>query len=391
MWWFRQTIKHLPVATGPYMPGCMDVMLGYNKEDPFLRLYYPTNEKKDAQGNVKRFIPWIPDDSYLRGFSKVLMVHYYILRVLFWWTDQICIPALYGEKIRTDKTLKCIVMSHGLGGNRFLYTNISCELASRGFLVACLEHRDLSACNTYYYENKEDAVKDKRTPLDFLFIKLGENHYRERNEQIKTRAQECGKVVDFLIDLNKGIVPYNVINDVPTEHKISFQLEDLVEKLDVDSITMMGHSFGAATALYTVSKRREFKQCILLDPWMFPIKNERLEETIRQPLLFVNTQTFHIKQNVNAMAKFLNSDDRKMYTIKHTTHENQTDTVLLLGYWLNWFMKKLDPIVALKINNALVAEFLNSHTGYPADVKEERQYLEEQKDNVESGLTKPWA
>lgn len=53
-----------------------------------------------------------------------------------------------------------------------------------------------------------------------------------------------------------------------------------------------------------------------MDPWMFPIKNEDLEESIEQPLLFVNTQTFHIKQNVNAMSKFLKSDDRKMYTIK---------------------------------------------------------------------------
>ncbi|XP_018572036.1 platelet-activating factor acetylhydrolase-like [Anoplophora glabripennis] len=391
MWWFRQIRKHLPIATGPFMPGCIDVMLGYNKEDPFLRLYYPTHEKKDAQNNIERFIPWIPDDSYLTGFSKVIMIHVYILRILFWWSDRICIPALYGAKIKTDEKLKCIVMSHGLGGNRFLYTNISCELASRGFLVACLEHRDLSACNTYYYENREDALKDKRTPLDFLYIKLGENHYKERNKQIKIRSQECGKVLDFLINLNKGIVPYNVINDVPTKYDVSFQLDDLVGKLDVNDFTMMGHSFGAATALYTLSKRKEFKQAILLDPWMFAVKNEDLEVKIDQPLLFVNTQTFHIKQNVNAMSKFLTRDDRKMYTIKHTTHENQSDTVLVMGYWLNWFMKKLDPLVALRINNALVVEFLNRHVDWPVDIEEDKQYLKEQKNNFEFGLTKPWA
>lgn len=33
------------------MPGCMDVMLGYGKEEPFFRLYYPTDAKKGAEVN----------------------------------------------------------------------------------------------------------------------------------------------------------------------------------------------------------------------------------------------------------------------------------------------------------------------------------------------------
>lgn len=66
-------------------------------------------------------------------------------------------------------------------------------------------------------------------------------------------------MVDFLINLNKGIVPHNVASDVPTNHEILFNLDDLVGKLDVDDLTMMGHSFGAATSLYTVAKRKEFK------------------------------------------------------------------------------------------------------------------------------------
>lgn len=126
-------------------------------------------------------------------------------------------------------------------------------------LYAFFIERDLSACNTYYYANREDALKDKRTHLDFRYIHLGENHYKERNEQIKMRSEECGRVVDFLINLNNGIVPHNVISDVPTKHEISFQLDDLVGKLDTDHLTMMGHSFGAATSLYTVFKRKEFK------------------------------------------------------------------------------------------------------------------------------------
>ncbi|KAJ8936369.1 hypothetical protein NQ314_012388 [Rhamnusium bicolor] len=376
---------------GPFMPGCMDIVLDYNKEAPFIRLFYPTNAKKDAKENFKKFLPWIQDDSYLIGISKVLMLHIYLMRLLFWWTDRVHIPAVYGEKARTDEKLKCIIMSHGLGGNRFLYSNVCCEMASNGFLVAALEHRDLSSCNTYYYASQEDAKKDNRSTLDFRHIQFGENHYTERNTQIKIRFNECCKVVDFLINLNKGIVAHNVMTDVPTKHEINFNLEDLMKNLDIDCLTMMGHSFGAATALYTISKRKELKQCILLDPWMFPIKNERLEDSIEQPLLFINTQTFHIESNVKAMSKFLANDDRKMYTILHTTHENQSDSVLLIGYWLNWFMRKLNPLVALRINNALILKFVNQYTNYPSNIEVYNNYLEKQKQNIEFGLTKPWA
>lgn len=153
---------------------------------------------------------------------------------------------------------------------------------------------------------------------------------------------------------------------------------------------MMGHSFGGATALNTVSKRKEFKYCILLDPWMFPIKDEELHTKVHQPILFINTQTFHIESNVKAMAKLLKNNN-KMYTIKHTTHENQTDSPLIVGYWLNWFMKKLDPEVATNINNALILTFLHKYINHPPQIDALLNYLHVQNDNVEFGLTKPWA
>jgi len=280
-----------------------------------------------------------------------------------------------------------------LGGCRFLYTNVCCELASWGFLVVALEHRDSSACNTYYYESKTHAEKDERTTLEFKHVKLGKEHYTRRNEQIKIKSEECSKSLDFLMNLQRGNVPYNVLQDVPW-HKnmdVQFGLDSFVGNLDVDSMCMMGHSFGAATALYTLSKRPELKVGILLDPWMFPVKNEKLEEKVTQPLLFINTQTFHIDANVEAMSKLTHLKESKMYTILHTTHESQTDSVLLVGYWLNWFMKKLDPLLALRINNALILKFLNEQITFPVELGDCDTLLEREKHNVEEGLTRPWA
>lgn len=196
-----------------------------------------------------------------------------------------------------------------------MYSNTCCELASRGYLVAALEHRDGSCCYSYYYKSKEDAQNKITTDIEYEPFVLGKTHHKQRKRQVDYRAKECGKVVDFLTELNEGKVPHNVITDVPTKLEIEFDLKDLVGNLDLGSLTMAGHSFGGATALLTLHQRKEFKQGILLDPWMYPIKDDELEAKITQLLIFINTQTFHILSNVSAMAKFLTSEDRTMYTI----------------------------------------------------------------------------
>ncbi|XP_060522392.1 platelet-activating factor acetylhydrolase-like isoform X2 [Cylas formicarius] len=370
----------------------LDVMFDYTKEGPFVRFYYPTRVDSSFKDQSKTWIQWLPHDNYLVGIARVIMLYSFLLRIVFWWSDGIKIPAQYGAKPRTEEKLKCVIMSHGLGANRFFYSNICCELASRGFLVVALEHKDQSACYTYYFQNASDAENDRKINLEFRYIKFGRDHYEKRNEQLKVRAAEFCAVLDYLIGLQRGEAPRNIMRNAPDVASADVILEDFAGHLDLDSVTVMGHSFGAATALYALSIRKEFKQGILLDPWMFPVKGERLEEKVRQPLLFVNTQTFHIGSNVDAMAKMLTNADSEIYTIRHTTHESQTDSVLLIGYWLNWFMKKLDPLQALRINNCLILRFLNKTLGYPGDVRDCVDYLKvEEKENVERGLTKPWA
>ncbi|VEN59171.1 unnamed protein product [Callosobruchus maculatus] len=381
--------KHLPKATGPFVPGMIDVSTDYGEEGLLMRLYYPTNEKKN---DPKQWMTWLPENSYLRGLANVTAIPYYFLRSAIWWYGHYYIPSLYGKKIRTDDKLKCIIISHGLGSCRFLYSAVCYDLASYGYLVICLEHKDRSACFTYYYATKEDAQKDKKTEIHFKHVPLGKNHYTERNQQIKIKANECSKAIDFVLQLNKGTAPANVLDEVVTKYTIDFDLKDLTGKIDVDSLTIMGHSFGAATAIYTAALRSEIKQCIAMDPWMFPIKDENLHEKVKQPILFVNTYTFHLEANVKSMAKFLTIDRKdEMYTILNSTHETQTDTVFILGYWLNWFMRKIDPTIGLRINNYIILEFLNRHTLFPKNVEEQKAYLDKEKHNYMSGLTKPWA
>lgn len=393
--WFNKFPNHVPYAKGPYIPSCCDVMFDYSKTGLFLRFYYPTDYSGDIKSYAQQWTRWVPHDSYLVGFGKVLMLWLFIVRLVIWFmSGKLYVPALYGAKVKSNTELKCIILSHGLGGHRFLYTSTCINLASHGYVVLALEHRDESPCRTYYYKSKNDVENDIKTFIEHAPVQLGNDHYIVRNNQVHQRAEECKKVFNVILDINKGDVPYNILKDSPNEQNTEFDLKQLVNRIDINNITMMGHSFGGATSLVTMAQEKRIKQGILLDPWMFPIKNmKELLKEVNQSLLFVNTQTFHIASNINVMKLFtdINKEMRPMYTIKHTTHESQTDSVFVAGYWLNWFMKKLPANKSARINNALIIRYLKERVGIPKNITEYEDYLLKENDNYYFGLTKPWA
>lgn len=392
MWWSRSLPYHLPKTKGPYVPGCVDISLDYAKSGLLFRLYYPTDAEDNDQINHANWQPCIPDGNYLKGLTKVIMLPEYIVKFFYWKGGPMYCPVLYGEKAKVDKKLKCIIFSHGLGSYRSMYSTIYAELASRGYIVASVEHRDESACHTFYYTSEENAKNDVKSSIYYRQIKFGKGHFEERLKQVEIRAEECSRILDFFINLNNGVVPHNIMDSVPSSAETKFKLSDLVGKINTDSITMSGHSFGGATALLALSKRPEFAQGVILDPWMFPIKDKDLDDKIKQPLIFINTQTFHIASNVAIMEKFMSKDRRReMYTILHTTHENQGDPIFWSGSWLNLFMKKINPTTGMRINNSLVLKFLQETTGHDTDIEDCIKLLEKESVNYTSGLTKPWA
>lgn len=396
MWWlFSKSPNRIPYARGPHIPGCCDIMTDYTKNGIFLRVYYPTDLNNNINDYVSRWIRWVPHDSYLVGFGRVLMLWLFVVRLVIWiMSGKLHVPAVYGAKVKQDIKLKPIILSHGLGGHRFLYTSTCIELASWGYIIFALEHRDETPCRTYYYENKSDVKSDNKTFIEHSKVALGNDHYVIRNGQIHKRVLECSKVFDLINGVNDGILPKNILEDLPNNNEIEFNLKQLTGRLDIDNMTMMGHSFGGATSLATLAHEKRIKIGILLDTWMFPIKDmSELTTEVQQPILFINTQTFHIGNNIKALKPFLetNENNRQMYTIKHTTHESQTDSVFVCGYWMNWFMKKLPPKQAIKINNALILRFFNEHLRVPDDVTESEKYLLKENENFYTGLTKPWA
>ena len=67
------------------------------------------------------------------------------------FSGDVYIPVLWQAPVlEGDRMFPVVIFSHGLGGNRTAYCTFCCELASHGFVVAVLEHRDGSASMTLH-------------------------------------------------------------------------------------------------------------------------------------------------------------------------------------------------------------------------------------------------
>jgi platelet-activating factor acetylhydrolase len=117
-----------------------------------------------------------------------------------------------------------IIFSHGLGGNRLIYSSICSDLASHGFIVAAIEHRDGSASLAKGVE--DEWIKYDNVPPEVWGF---------RHHQLRHRVSEvelCLAGLDELANIDSDNAGPNFKG-----------------KLNMKSVVMAGHSFGGATTV----------------------------------------------------------------------------------------------------------------------------------------------
>ncbi|XP_004606006.1 platelet-activating factor acetylhydrolase [Sorex araneus] len=363
----------IPRGKGPYSVGCTDLMFEYTREGSFLRLYYPSKGDDHAEAI------WIPNKEYFFGLSKILGTNWLMGKVLNLLFGSMTIPANWNSPLRTGEKYPLIIFSHGLGAFRTLYSAIGIDLASHGFIVATVEHRDESASATYYFQNQSAAETGNKT---WVYLKIPkQEESSERNKQVRQRAKECSRALSLILDINHGKPVKNVL-DLP------FDIKQLKDSIDKNKIAVMGHSFGGATVLQTLSEDHRFRCGIALDAWMFPLGDE-VYSRIPQPLFYINSERFQYHKNIEKMEQsYLPGKERKMITIRGSVHQNFADFTFVTGKITAYIFAlkgKIDSNVAIDLSNKASLAFLQKHLGLQKDFDQWDCLIEGDDDNLIPG------
>ncbi|KAL9824754.1 platelet-activating factor acetylhydrolase 2, cytoplasmic isoform 3-T12 [Geothlypis trichas] len=246
-----------------------------------------------------------------------------------------------------------IIFSHGLGAFRTLYSSLCTELASWGFVVAALEHRDHSAATTYFCPAKagtEEWIPFQRVPQ-------GQKEFYFRNKQVHQRAQECVRVLRLLQSITRG-------RAAPTILPQGWDLSVLKDNLDLTKVAVMGHSFGGITAVLALVKEPSFRCAVALDAWMFPLENLLYPE-VPGPVLFINTEKFQTPESAAKMRRLSSRNSQsRIVTVLGTVHEDQTDFAFLPKKLFSLIFGRrgtLEPHRALAITSRAALAFLHRH------------------------------
>jgi platelet-activating factor acetylhydrolase len=198
-----------------------------------------------------------------------------------------------------------IIFSHGLGGNRTVYSSVCGDFASHGFIVCAIEHRDGSAPRTYVNRpvncsdesvgNKSKSPKRSGSPQDAShdtqdYIFPEDNPYdtapsnttgidkRLRSAQLQMRLAEIDEAYRILNKLGNGRGHEVAAENLRHKGRVGSSSRGLEgvdwkgwkDRFYLDGVTMMGHSFGAATTIEVLRNPTRYpyvSQGVIYDIW----------------------------------------------------------------------------------------------------------------------------
>ncbi|KAI0541739.1 platelet-activating factor acetylhydrolase, isoform II-domain-containing protein [Xylaria digitata] len=241
-----------------------------------------------------------------------------------------------------------IVFSYGMASSRTDYTHYAGELASRGFIVAMLEHRDGSCPGSIimrHGEPDEIRLTFKRSEVESIEgQELGADDFNR--VQLNFREAEIEEVVGVLRQINAGNGS-EVFEQNP--RKEGKHLDEWTGRLSMEKTVVAGHSFGATGALQVLkggpTETRPFIGAIVLDPGK---QSGRLNHDVSVPLLVIHSNSWSSKHSifygrahfevVRALVEENNKHGNPSWflTSLGTSHPSVTDAPIIEPRLLSW-------------------------------------------------------
>lgn len=299
----RREQAALPAPTGRYPVGtAVYHWEDASREEPWTRstddhrqlmvqIWYPAAEKTGAKK-----APYIFDREKLRSSLGK------------YWPDMpevLTSSAMDAPVSSGGSRFPVLVFSHGMNSGRFLYTSISQELASHGYVVASIDHTywgpGVAFPNGRVVSFDEGMIaRDKLGPdeIDRMMV-----------EGIKVMAADQAFVLEKLKGLNSADGPFR-------------------DRLDVSIAGAIGHSMGGMAATASCLTYTGFRTCVSLDGVNYFLSG--MPAPSPKPfLLLLNSQwgrNAPAKINKNYLEAWANPS---VAIIKGTRHNSFSDSPLI--------------------------------------------------------------
>ncbi|KAI2464604.1 PAF acetylhydrolase [Annulohypoxylon bovei var. microspora] len=386
----------LPKYSGPYPVGAVDIEIPlpspriidtarlkgtkekvFELETVFFTIYYPTAENAVSR-KPKHY--WIskPISITTEGYAKFAHISNFVVdkiltRAVSALVGNIRIPAevdvpLADLAVVVTATLKAqddvqeiekviqivkggyqvIIFSHGMSSSRTSYTHYAGELASRGYLIVMLEHRDGSCPGSIIMKKGEpDKIKllfgvsevESASGKDLTVPEF-------KRAQLNFREAEIEEAVQVLKLINEGQGD-QIFKKSPRNE--GADLQNWKGRLNTDEMVIAGHSYGATGAMQALrggpSPARPFKGAVILDPGKH---SGRLNDDIRVPALVVHSNSWSSRASLFYGLPHFDSvrqivEDTVLRGVPSwfatslgTSHPSVTDAPLLEPLLLSW-------------------------------------------------------
>ncbi|UKZ81443.1 hypothetical protein TrVFT333_009215 [Trichoderma virens FT-333] len=364
----------LPAYSGPYHVGAVDVEIAldsprrvsetvfkdggrpaFEHKTTLFTVYYPVD--KDAREHRRRH-DWIarPIGLTAAGYAKIIHANNFIVRPIFTFAlwiiaGGITIPAKVDVPLLgapDAEPFPVMVFSHGDASSRTDYTHFVGELASRGYVVAAVEHRDGSCPGTLMRIKGQDDLQLLAFKEAELLSDPPMDTARYKHEQLAFRDAEILDTVNILRAINSGKG-----DDIFSRNSRSegSHLRDWAGRLDFCNLAIAGHSFGATGALQALkhapSDINPAVGGIIFDPGK---SSGPLNAVIDVPLLIVHSNTWSkqtsvfygrphfdtVKDLALSVLKRIPSHSSWFLTSIGTSHPSVSDAPLIEPLLLSW-------------------------------------------------------
>ena len=309
-------IYRLPKPTGEYLIGTTSAVLenedkielcsneeGQNRRFK-IQLWYPA---ETVEGYDR--VPWLEDGVEV---AKSLAIDTGLPSFTLNHTVDILSNSYKDAPImEQDDSFPIVVISHGWRGFRNLHTDFAEELASHGYFVVSIDHS---------YGSVATDLGDETLYLNLEALpprEVNPNFLEDANKLVMTYSSDVVRTLDYIEEIN--------LDDTSS----------FFEKLDVETIGVLGHSTGGGGDVASALVDDRIDSLIGLDAWVEPLLAEELEVGLEIPTLFLRSGDWETGLNNEDLYLLIeNSDNSLFYQINGTTHYDFS-----MVYMYSWLTK----------------------------------------------------